>query len=131
MSSLMIGVGSRGAPPYRSVLTPGFVVDGEGRKMSKSLGNAPDPQGLIKKYGAEVVRLWVAASDYRDDVRLSNHILDTLSEGYRKTRNTLRYCLSQLFDFDPEKDAVKPDALEPIDRWALSRFERYRAGVVQ
>ncbi|HEX9577649.1 MAG TPA: isoleucine--tRNA ligase [Myxococcales bacterium] len=129
MSSLMIGIGTRGAPPYRGVLTHGFVVDGEGRKMSKSLGNAPDPQGLLKKYGAEIVRLWVAASDYRDDVRLSNHILDTLSEGYRKIRNTLRYCLSQLFDFDPRTDAT--EELEPIDLWALSRFERYRAQVIK
>src|SRR5207244_1296699 len=129
MSSMMIGIGTRGVPPYKAVLTHGFVVDGEGRKMSKSLGNAPDPQGLIKKYGAEIVRLWVAASDYRDDVRLSNHILDTLSEGSRKIRNTLRYCLSQLHDFDPDADAV--GELEPIDRWALSRFERYGAQVLR
>ena len=127
MSSMMIGVGTRGTPPYKALLTHGFVVDGEGRKMSKSLGNAPDPQGLIKKYGAEVVRLWVAASDYRDDVRLSNHILDTLAEGYRKIRNTLRYCLSQLFDFDPAGDSS--EEFSAIDRWALSRFERYRAQV--
>jgi isoleucyl-tRNA synthetase len=131
MSSLMIGIGTRGAPPYRAVLTHGFVVDGEGKKMSKSLGNAPDPEGLLKKYGAEIVRLWVAASDYRDDVRLSNHILDTLAEGYRKIRNTLRYCLSQLHDFDPQEHAVPPEALEPIDRWALSRLERYRDQVIE
>jgi isoleucyl-tRNA synthetase len=128
-SSLTISVGTRGRSPYKAVLTHGFVVDGEGRKMSKSLGNAVDPQGMIKKYGAEVVRLWVAASDYRDDVRLSNHILDTLAEGYRKIRNTLRYCLSQLYDFDPEQDAT--DELQPVDRWALSRLERYRAQVVK
>jgi isoleucyl-tRNA synthetase len=124
----MIGVGSRGDAPYKGLLTHGFVVDGEGRKMSKSLGNAPDPQGLLKKYGAEIVRMWVAASDYRDDVRLSTHILDTLAEGYRKIRNTLRYCLSQLYDFDPVSDSSQE--LKPIDRWALSRFERYRQGVV-
>jgi isoleucyl-tRNA synthetase len=129
MSSLMIATGTRGSPPYKGVLTHGFVVDGEGKKMSKSLGNAPDPQGLLKKYGAEIVRLWVAASDYRDDVRLSNHILDTLAEGYRKIRNTLRYCLSQLHDFDPQQDAVED--LQAIDRWALSRFERYRALVIE
>ena len=128
-SSLTIGVGTRGEAPYKAVLTHGFVVDGEGRKMSKSLGNAVDPQGMIKKYGGEIVRLWVAASDYRDDVRLSNHILDTLSEGYRKIRNTLRYCLSQLHDFDPQSDAR--GELLPIDRWAMSRFERYRAQVVK
>jgi isoleucyl-tRNA synthetase len=129
MSSLMISIGARGKPPYRAVLTHGFLVDGEGRKMSKSLGNAPDPQGLLKKYGAELMRLWVAASDYRDDIRFSNAILDTLSESYRKIRNTLRYCLSQTYDFDPAKDASI--GLEPIDRWALSRFEKYRATVVK
>jgi isoleucyl-tRNA synthetase len=131
MSSLMVSVGTRGTAPYKSLLTHGFVVDGEGHKMSKSLGNAPDPQGWIKRYGAEVVRLWVAASDYRDDVRLSTHILDTLSEGYRKIRNTLRYCLSQLFDFDPAQDCVQPDVLLAVDRWALSRFERFRGQVIK
>ena len=128
-SSLTISVGTNGQAPYRALLTHGFVVDGEGRKMSKSLGNAVDPQGMIKKYGAEVMRLWVAASDYRDDVRLSNHILESLSEGYRKIRNTLRYCLSQLHDFDPARDASAE--LSPVDRWALSRFERYRAQVIK
>ncbi|GAC1342446.1 MAG: isoleucine--tRNA ligase [Myxococcales bacterium] len=130
-SSLMIGVGAHGQAPYRGLLTHGFVVDGEGRKMSKSLGNAVDPQGMVKKYGAEVMRLWVAASDYRDDVRLSNGILDSLAEGYRKIRNTLRYCLSQLYDFDPARDAVPDAKLAPLDRWALSRFERYRAQVIR
>ena len=130
-SSLTIGVATRGQAPFRACLTHGFVVDGEGRKMSKSLGNYVEPALMLKKYGAEVVRLWVAASDYRDDIRLSNHILDSLSEGYRKIRNTLRYCLSQLFDFDPEADSVPVESLLPIDRWALSRLERYRAQVVK
>jgi isoleucyl-tRNA synthetase len=125
-SSLTIGIGAHGEAPYKGVLTHGFVVDGAGRKMSKSLGNTLAPEGLIKKYGAEVVRLWVAASDYRDDIRLSNNILDTLSDGYRKIRNTLRYCLSQLFDYDPAKDAPPASSLLEIDRWALSRLERYR-----
>ena len=97
--------------------------------MSKSLGNYVDPQQTLKKYGAEIVRLWVAATDYRDDVRVSPQILETLSEGYRKIRNTLRYCVSQLYDFDPARDSVALDRLEPIDRWALSRLERYRAAV--
>ncbi|HET7785994.1 MAG TPA: isoleucine--tRNA ligase [Myxococcales bacterium] len=130
MSSLMISIATRGEPPYRGVLTHGFLVDGEGRKMSKSLGNAPDPQGLLKKYGAELMRLWVAGSDYRDDVGFSNSIVETLSESYRKIRNTLRYCLSQLYDFDPREDAVGAEAMQPVDRWALSRFERYRAAVI-
>jgi isoleucyl-tRNA synthetase len=99
--------------------------------MSKSLGNYVDPQETLKKYGAEIVRLWVAASDYRDDVRLSPQILDTLSEGYRKIRNTLRYCLSQLYDFDPARDSVPVEEMEAIDRWALSRVERYAALVMR
>ncbi len=130
-SSLTIAVATRGEAPYKACLTHGFVVGEDGRKMSKSLGNYVDPQQMLKKYGAEIVRLWVAASDYRDDVRLSQQILETLSEGYRKIRNTLRYCLSQLYDFDPARDAVGADQLEPIDRWALSRLERYRAAVAR
>jgi len=92
-SSLTIGVGTRGHAPYKAVLTHGFLVDGEGRKLSKSLGNAPDPKELLKKYGAEVMRIWVAASDYRSDIAWSPKIGDTLTEGYRTIRNTLRYCL--------------------------------------
>ncbi|HYZ89792.1 MAG TPA: isoleucine--tRNA ligase [Myxococcales bacterium] len=130
-SSLTIAVATRGESPYRACLTHGFVVAEDGRKMSKSLGNYVDPQQTLKKYGAEIVRLWVAASDYRDDVRLSPKILETLSEGYRKIRNTLRYCLSQLYDFDPARDSVPLDRVEPIDRWALSRLERYRAAVTR
>jgi isoleucyl-tRNA synthetase len=130
-SSLTIAVANRGESPYRACLTHGFVVGEDGRKMSKSLGNYVDPQQTIKKYGAEIVRLWVAASDYRDEVRLSQQILETLSEGYRKIRNTLRYCLSQLYDFDPVRDSVALDRLDPIDQWALSRLERYRAGVAR
>src|SRR5438128_4621249 len=129
MSALMIGIGTRGRAPYRAVLTHGFLVDGEGRKMSKSLGNAPDPQGLLKKYGAELMRLWVAGSDYRDDIGFSNAIVETLSESYRKIRNTVRYCLSQLYDFDPHQDST--GELLPVDRWALSRFERYRGAVIE
>ena len=125
-SSLLIGLGTRGAAPYKTVLTHGFVVDGEGRKMSKSLGNSLNPDAALKKYGAEVMRLWVAAADYRDDIRVSTQILDMLSEGYRKLRNTLRYCLSNLGGFEPG-NAVAIDALLPLDRWALGRlaaFER-------
>ncbi|MFN2546208.1 MAG: isoleucine--tRNA ligase [Myxococcales bacterium] len=128
-SSLTIGVGTRGHAPYKAVLTHGFLVDGEGRKLSKSLGNAPDPKELLKKHGAEIMRIWVAASDYRSDIAWSPKIGDTLTEGYRKIRNTVRYCLSQLYDFDPASDST--DELLPIDRWALSRFERYRSQVLQ
>jgi isoleucyl-tRNA synthetase len=120
-SSLLVGVGTRGHGPYRACLTHGFVVDGEGRKMSKSLGNVVSLEQLIKQYGAEIVRLWVASSDYRDDVRLSDQILKGLTEGYRKIRNTLRYALSNLYDFDPAKDEVKGSELLPLDRWARAR----------
>ncbi|MBX5480582.1 MAG: isoleucine--tRNA ligase [Myxococcaceae bacterium] len=120
-STLLVGVGTRDRAPYEAVLTHGFVVDGEGRKMSKSLGNTVSPEQMIKQYGAEVMRLWVASSDYRDDVRLSDQILKGLAEGYRKIRNTIRYALSNLYDFDPAKDAVPDDQLLPLDRWAKAR----------
>ncbi len=122
-SSLLVSVASRGQAPYREVLTAGFVVDGEGRKMSKSVGNTVKPEKLIQQSGAEIVRLWVAAADYHDDVRLSDGILRNLSEGYRKIRNTLRYALSNLYDFDPQKDAVPEASLLPLDRWALARLD--------
>ena len=121
-SALLVGVGGHDFAPYKTVLTHGFVVDGEGKKMSKSLGNTVAPEKLIAQYGAEVVRLWVASSDYRDDVRLSDQILKGLAEGYRKIRNTVRYALSNLFDFDPAKHAVKPEALLPLDQWALAKL---------
>jgi isoleucyl-tRNA synthetase len=117
-SSLLVATGTRGDAPYKSCLTHGFVVDGEGKKMSKSLGNVIAPEKVIQQYGAEVLRLWVASSDYRDDVRLSDQILKGLSEGYRKIRNTLRYALSNLYDFDPKKDAIAEGQLKGIDAWA-------------
>jgi isoleucyl-tRNA synthetase len=100
------------------------VVDGEGRKMSKSLGNVIAPQEVIGKYGAEVLRLWVAAEDYRDDIRLSEEILTRLAEGYRRIRNTCRYLLGNLYDFDPARDAVPVERLLPIDRFILHRLQR-------
>jgi isoleucyl-tRNA synthetase len=128
-SSLLVSVGSRGHAPYREVLTHGFVVDGEGRKMSKSVGNTVKPEKLIQQMGAEIVRLWAAAADYRDDVRLSESILRNLAEGYRKIRNTLRYALSNLYDFDPAKDAVPERELLPLDRWVLTRLDEVVARV--
>ncbi len=122
-SSLLVGVGTRSYAPYKTCLTHGFVVDGNGNKMSKSLGNTVSPADITKKYGAEIMRLWVASSDYRDDVRLSNAILDGLSEGYRKVRNTVRYALSNLYDFDPEKDSIAPAKLLPLDQWASSKLD--------
>jgi isoleucyl-tRNA synthetase len=126
-----VGVGAHGHSPYKACLTHGFVVDGQGRKMSKSLGNTVSPEQIIKQYGAEVMRLWVASSDYRDDVRLSDQILKGLSEGYRKIRNTLRYALSNLYDFNPREDAVEFENLLPLDRWALGRLDALIARVTQ
>jgi isoleucyl-tRNA synthetase len=121
-SSLLVSVATRERAPYRRVLTHGFVVDGEGRKMSKSLGNVVSAEKLVAQHGAEVVRLWVASSDYRDDVRLSEAILKSLAEGYRKIRNTFRYALSNLADFVPERDAVSDAELLPLDAWAQGRL---------
>ncbi len=121
-SSLLVGVGTRGAAPYKTCLTHGFVVDGKGEKMSKSKGNTVGPEEIIKEFGAEIMRLWVASADYRDDVRLSKDILKKLSEGYFKVRNTVRYALSNLFDFDPAKDSVAAEKLEPLDQWALAKL---------
>ncbi len=120
-SSLLVGVGTRGVAPYKTCLTHGFVVDGQGNKMSKSLGNTVSPDEITRKHGAEVMRLWVASSDYRNDVRLSMPILDGLSEGYRKIRNTVRYALSNLFDFDPAKDSVAK--LMPLEQWVLAKLD--------
>ena len=123
-SSLLEAVGTRDAPPYRAVLTHGFVVDGEGRKMSKSLGNTVAPQDVIARYGAEVVRVWAASEDYTEDVRISDEILGQLAEAYRRIRNTCRFLLGNLADFDPARDAVAPDALGELDRWAMLRLSR-------
>lgn len=122
-SSLLESIGTRGRAPYKSVLTHGFVVDGSGRKMSKSVGNVVAPEDVIKKYGAEVLRLWVAAQDYRDDIRISNEILDRLAEAYRRIRNTSRYILGNIHDFDPARDMVAHDQMPELDRWALHHLE--------
>ena len=123
-SSLLAAVGTRGRAPYKEVLTHGFVVDGEGRKMSKSLGNVIAPQEVMSSYGAEILRLWVAAEDYRDDVRLSTEILTRLVEGYRRIRNTCRYLLGNLYDFDPRQHLVPREALLEIDRFILHRLQK-------
>jgi isoleucyl-tRNA synthetase len=128
-SSLLAACATRGRAPYRAVLTHGFVLDGHGKAMSKSLGNTVAPEKVIQKHGAEVLRLWVAASDYRDDVRISDEILAGLAEGYRKIRNTVRWALGNLADFTPGKDEVPVADLEPIDRWALARLAAWVAKV--
>jgi isoleucyl-tRNA synthetase len=121
-SSLLEAVGTRDRAPYRAVLTHGFVVDGEGRKMSKSQGNYVTPDALIPKYGAEVLRLWVAAEDYTEDIRLSEEILNRLADAYRRIRNTFRFLLGTLADFDPERDRVSFEQMDELDRWALLRL---------
>lgn len=120
-SSLIASVGNKGKAPYRIVLTHGFTVDGQGRKMSKSLGNVISPQDIIKLNGADIVRLWVSAEDYREDVKLSEEILQRLQEAYRKIRNTLRYLLANLYDFD---GGDWSHSLLEIDRWALLKLQR-------
>ncbi len=121
-SSMLCSVGTRDKAPYKAVLTHGFVVDGEGRKISKKLGNYVDPLKLIERYGAEVMRLWVASEDYRNDIRTSEGIFQQLGEGYFKIRNTLRYLLSNLFDFDPKQHTVAASELPELERWALQRL---------
>ena len=111
--------------PFRACLTHGFVVDGQGRKLSKSLGNSVDPQKILRQYGAEIVRLWAGSEDYRDDLRLSDEILQRLTDAYRKLRNTLRFALGVIDDFDPVRDAVPPAQLAPLDRYLRSRLHRF------
>jgi len=121
--SLIPSVALNDKAPYKAVLTHGFVMDGEGKPMSKSAGNVVAPQEIIKQYGADVLRLWVAASDYGGDVRLSQDILKNQADAYRKVRNTLRYLLNNLTDFDPAKDAVPYGQLPEMDRWMLHRIQ--------
>ena len=121
-SSLLVGLGTRGRPPYRQVLTHGFFIDEDGRKMSKSLGNTIDPQDIIKQSGADVLRLWVASVDYREEMRISKEILARVVEAYRKIRNTMRYLVANLYDFDPSADAVPVARMEEVDRYVLARY---------
>ena len=122
-SSLLTSVAWRGQAPYKAVCTHGWVVDGEGRKMSKSLGNGIAPEDIINEYGADILRLWVASSDYHADIKISKDILKQLSEQYRKIRNTARFILGTISDFDPNTDAVSYDQLEEMDKWALMRLD--------
>ncbi|WP_022662801.1 isoleucine--tRNA ligase [Paucidesulfovibrio longus] len=122
-SSLLASMGTRGKPPYKAVLTHGYVVDGDGRKMSKSIGNVIAPQEIIDKYGAEILRMWVSASNYQEDVRISDETLDRLVDAYRRIRNTCKFLLSVLSDFSPEK-AVPVKKLLPPDRFLLDVMAR-------
>ncbi len=130
-SSLLCSVGTRGTAPYKSVLTHGFVVDGQGRAMHKSAGNVISPEELIQKYGAEILRLWVAGEDYTDNIRLSNEILQRLTEAYRRIRNTCRYLLGNLDDFDPEINSISYAEMQELDRWVLHRLQELSAKVLK
>lgn len=122
-SSLLTSVAGGHGAPYKQIITHGWTVDGEGKKMSKSLGNGIAPQEIISKYGADILRLWVASADYHADIRISPEILKQISDNYRKLRNTARYCLSNLYDFDPDKDMVSNDELEELDKYALMKLD--------
>lgn len=121
-SSLLTAVAARGKPPYRCVLSHGWVVDGEGKKMSKSLGNVIAPEEVIKNYGADILRLWVFSADFTTDVHLSRELLKQLAEIYRKIRNTCRFLLGNCYDFQPERHSIPYDRLTEVDRWALYRL---------
>src|SRR5262249_22541153 len=116
------GLGTRGRPPFRQIVTNGFLIDVEGKKMSKSLGNSLEPQDVIRTSGADIIRLWVASSDYTEEIRLSNEILARVVEAYRKIRNTLRYLVANLYDFDPALDRIDRVRLEEVDRYILARY---------
>jgi len=121
-SSLLVALATRGRPPYREVLTHGFVIDLEGRKMSKSVGNAISPQQVIKESGAEIIRLWVGSTEFTEELRVSKEILTRVVDSYRKLRNTCRILVANLYDFDPAVDSMPIAKLDPIDRYALARF---------
>ena len=121
-SSLLTSVATKGIAPYKQVLTHGWTIDKEGKKMSKSLGNGISPQDVIKEYGADILRLWVLSSDYQSDVSLSKDILKQITEVYRKMRNTARYILGNTSDFDPDKDMVPYNELQEIDKYALLKL---------
>ncbi len=122
-SSLLESIGTRAKAPYKTALTHGYVVDGKGKKMSKSAGNVIAPQKIIDQYGAEILRLWVASENYREDIRVSQEILKRLTEAYRKIRNTFRYFLGNLYDFDLASDSVPAEDLLEIDKYILHRFK--------
>ncbi|MDZ4398342.1 isoleucine--tRNA ligase [Hydrogenophaga sp.] len=129
-SSLLLGCALYDRAPYKGLLTHGFATDGQGRKMSKSLGNTVDPQTVTSKLGAEIVRLWVASTDYSGDLNIDDKILARVVDAYRRIRNTLRFLLANVSDFDPAKDAVPLDQMLEIDRYALARAAQFQAEVL-
>lgn len=130
-SSLITGVAVKGTAPYKGILSHGFTLDGEGRKMSKSLGNTVDPNQVSNKLGADILRLWVSSTDYQSDVRISDNILNQISEGYRKIRNTLRFLLGNLYDFNPAADRVSVEQMNELDRYAMVRLHRMADRVIE
>ena len=129
-SSLLVGLGTRGRPPFREVLTHGFLIDVDGRKMSKSIGNVIAPQEVIKESGAETLRLWVASSDFREELRVGKQILQRIVEAYRKIRNTCRYLLANLYDFDPATQQVSLAQMQEVDRYALAKYAEVARAVL-
>ena len=129
-SSLVVGLEMNGAPPYRTVITNGWAVDGNGEKMSKSKGNVVEPDKVIRLMGAEILRLWCSALDYHEDMRVSDEILKRISDAYRKLRNTARYCLGNLDGFEPSTDRVPYKDMFEIDRWALAQLDQVTRRVI-
>jgi len=130
-SSLLVGIGTRGRAPFDQVLTHGFVMDDQGRKMSKSLGNTVSPQDIIKQSGSEILRLWVSMVDYREDIRVGKEVLARTVEAYRKIRNVLRVLVANLYDFDPKGDSVPRAKMLEIDRWALAKYAEAAERIVK
>ena len=130
-ASLLESCGTRGKAPYLSVLTHGFTLDQQGRKMSKSLGNVIPPQDIIKQFGADILRLWVSSENFTEDVRISKEILKQIADVYRKIRNTIRFILGNLNDFNPATDAVPFKEMEEIDRWALTRLSHIKKEILK
>ncbi|KAA1195297.1 isoleucine--tRNA ligase [Photorhabdus heterorhabditis] len=131
MSSLMISTAMKGNAPYRQVLTHGFTVDGQGRKMSKSIGNTVSPQDVMDKLGADILRLWVASTDYTGEIAVSDEILKRSADAYRRIRNTARFLLANLNGFDPEQHMVKPEEMAVLDRWAVGRAQTAQADIAK
>ena len=130
-SSLLTSIATQEKSPYKSVLTHGFVMDGEGKKMSKSIGNVVTPQEIIKVYGTDILRLWAASVDYRNDTKIGDNIIKQLAEIFKKTRNTARFLLGNIFDFDPAVDYVKYEDLKPIDKFALHKLNKVIAEITE
>ncbi|UCD57440.1 MAG: class I tRNA ligase family protein, partial [Candidatus Hydrogenedentota bacterium] len=130
-SSLLPSVAVKGQAPYRCVVTHGFTVTGDGKKMSKKLGNAIYPQEVIEKYGADVLRLWVASENFTQDIRVSFEIMQQLADAYRRLRNTFKFMLSNLFDFYPEKHSIPYERMDELDKWALHVLQQIIARVTR